>query len=114
MFYMHFIQFYAFSGTKLLTRCHNANSLFSAVVGFRKALKEISAKLETSQPGIIFRIFASRRTEDETKTGPEGPTSPGGAAHMPAAPGGEESPSGAHRPRSFAHINPPDLKTLYG
>ena len=34
----HFI---AFSGTNLLTRCHGASCLFSAVFGFRKVIKEI-------------------------------------------------------------------------
>jgi hypothetical protein len=29
--------FYAFSGTNLLTRCHSANSLFSAVFVFQKS-----------------------------------------------------------------------------
>ena len=82
---------YAFSGTNLLTRCHSASSLFSAVFGFRKVLKEIN------QPGIIFEIFASRRTEDETKKGREGPSLPAGAGPILAAPGGDEEPSGAHR-----------------
>jgi hypothetical protein len=30
-------RFYAFSGTNLLTRCHSANSLFSAVFVFQKS-----------------------------------------------------------------------------
>ena len=88
--------------------------MFSAVFGFRKALKEISAKLETSQPVFILGIFATRRTRDEKKRGREAASSPGGAAPLPAAPGGEEAPSGAHRPRPPAHINPPDLKTPEG
>ena len=106
--------FYAFYGTKLLTRCHSVDSLFSAVFGFRKALTEISAKLETSQPVFIFGIFATRKTKDETKKDREGPTSPGGAGPILAVPGGEEAPSAGHRPRSFAHINPPDLKNPDG
>ena len=106
--------FYAFSATNLLTRCRSASSLFFAVFGFTKALKKISAKLETSQPRFIFGIFASRKTKDKTKRGRKATLSPGGAAPLPAAPGGEEVPSGAHRPRSFVHINPPDLKTEYG
>ena len=38
--------FYAFSGTNLLTRCHSASSLFSAVFGFRKSIKEIFSELD--------------------------------------------------------------------
>jgi hypothetical protein len=30
-------RFYAFSGTNLLTRCHNASSLFSAIFVFQKS-----------------------------------------------------------------------------
>ena len=69
IFYTHFVLFYAFSATNLLTRCHSANSLFAAVFSFRTALKEISAKLETSQPGFIFGIFASRKTEEGPRDG---------------------------------------------
>ena len=77
--------------------------MFSAVFGFRKVLKEIFAKLEIKQPEFIFGIFVSRGTVDETKRGREAPSSTGGAAHKPVKPGGEEDPSDAHRPRSFAH-----------
>jgi hypothetical protein len=38
--------FYAFSGTNLLTRCHSASSLFSAVLCFRKATHEILSELD--------------------------------------------------------------------
>ena len=37
--------FYAFSGTNLLTRCHSASSLFSAVFGFRNPTRKISSEL---------------------------------------------------------------------
>ena len=36
--------FYAFSRTNLLTRCHSASSLFSAVFHFRNPRKEISSE----------------------------------------------------------------------
>src|SRR3954465_11320221 len=38
--------FYTFSVTDLLTRCHSASCLFSAVFGFRKASKEIFSELD--------------------------------------------------------------------
>ena len=75
-------------------------------------LKEISAKLEINQPGIIFGIFASRGTEDKTKRGREEPTPPAGAGPILAAPGGDVAPSGAHQPRSFTHKYLPGLKIL--
>jgi hypothetical protein len=34
---LHFVVFYAFSRTNLLTRCHSASSLFSAVFVFQKS-----------------------------------------------------------------------------
>jgi hypothetical protein len=47
--------FYAFSRTNLLTRCHSASSLFSAVLCFRKATQEIFSELdETKAKGPIF------------------------------------------------------------
>src|SRR3954465_10587368 len=38
--------FYTFSVTDLLTSCHSANCLFSAVFGSRKASKEIFSELD--------------------------------------------------------------------
>jgi hypothetical protein len=37
MFCLHFVAFYANFGTNLLTRCHSANSLFSAIFVFQKS-----------------------------------------------------------------------------
>src|SRR3954465_6728101 len=37
--------FYMFFGTNLLTSCHSASCLFSAVFGFRKVSKEIFSEL---------------------------------------------------------------------
>jgi hypothetical protein len=34
---LHFMAFYAFSGTNLLTRCHSVSSLFSAIFVFQKS-----------------------------------------------------------------------------
>jgi hypothetical protein len=41
--------FYAFSRTNLLTRCHSASSLFSAVFCFRKATQEIFLELDETK-----------------------------------------------------------------
>jgi hypothetical protein len=40
---------YVFSGTNLLTRCHSASSLFSAVLCFRKATQEIFLELNKTK-----------------------------------------------------------------
>ena len=50
--------FYAFSGTNLLTRCHSASSLFSAVFGFRKLLLEIFSELHETKGQVP--IFPAR------------------------------------------------------
>ena len=50
--------FYAFSGTNLLTRCHSASSLFSAVFGFRKLLQEIFSELHETKGQVP--IFPAR------------------------------------------------------
>ena len=50
--------FYAFSGTNLLTRCHSASSLFSAVFGFRKLLLEIFSELHETKGQVP--IFPTR------------------------------------------------------
>ena len=99
--------FYAFSGTNLLTRCHSASSLFSAVFGFTNPLKEIFSELdETKTKGLrISETF--QKSEGVKETGPEAPTSRGGAAPPLAVPGPEVGPSGLHRLRPFAYIYRP-------
>jgi hypothetical protein len=44
--------FYAFSGTNLLTRCHSASSLFSAVLCFRKVTQEIFSELDETKAEV--------------------------------------------------------------
>jgi hypothetical protein len=47
-------RFYAFSGTNLLTRCHNASSCFLLFLCFRKVTQEFSELDETkAEPPII-------------------------------------------------------------
>jgi hypothetical protein len=61
--------FYAFSGTNLLMRCHNASSLFSAVLCFRKVTQEIFSELDETKDEHpeIYQSF--QRTEEETERG---------------------------------------------
>ena len=55
MFYHTLYHFIAFSGTNLLTRCHSASCLFSAVFGFRKVTQEIFSELDETktEPPIL-------------------------------------------------------------
>jgi hypothetical protein len=68
-------RFYAFSGTNLLTRCHNASSLLSAIFVFQKSytgnILEIGQN--KSRTSYFYRSFA--KTEDEMEEG-QGPATP--------------------------------------
>jgi hypothetical protein len=59
--------FYAFSGTNLLTRCHSAISLFSAVFVFQKSYTGNILRIgrNKSQTSYFYRSFA--KTKDETE-----------------------------------------------
>jgi hypothetical protein len=63
--------FMHFSGTNLLTRCHSASSLFSAILCFRKVTQEIFSKLDKikAKPPNIYRSF--QKTEEEMEGGPQ-------------------------------------------
>jgi hypothetical protein len=60
-------RFYAFSGTNLLTRCHNASSLFSVVFVFQKSHIEniLGIGQNKSRTSYFYRSFA--KTEYETE-----------------------------------------------
>jgi hypothetical protein len=64
--------FYAFSGTNLLTRCHSASFLFSAVFVFQKSYTEniLEIGLNKSQSSYFFRHKTESKAE--TEGGPEG------------------------------------------
>jgi hypothetical protein len=66
--------FYAISRTNLLTRCHSASSLFSAVFVFQKSY--IGNILRIGQNKFWNSYFFRTKDEDQTGAG-EGP----GAAH---------------------------------
>jgi hypothetical protein len=59
--------FYAFSGTNLLTRCHSASSLFSAVFVFQKSNTGniLGIGRNKSRTSYFYRSFA--KTKDETE-----------------------------------------------
>jgi hypothetical protein len=60
-------RFYAFSGTNLLTICHSASSLFSAVFVFQKSYTGniLRIRWNKSQTSYFYQSFA--KTEDETE-----------------------------------------------
>jgi hypothetical protein len=52
VFRLHFMSFYAFSGTNLLTRCHSANSCFLLFFCFRKVTQAIFSELDKMKPKV--------------------------------------------------------------
>jgi hypothetical protein len=58
MFCLHFVAFYAFSGTNLLTRCHSASSCFLLFFYSRLLPMEIFSELDKTKPEVP--IFLSR------------------------------------------------------
>jgi hypothetical protein len=78
--------FYAFSGTNLLTSCHSASSLFSAILCFRKVTQEIFSELDETKDSHpdISRSF--QRAEEEMEQGHEVASHQGGAAQPLAMP----------------------------
>jgi hypothetical protein len=75
--------FYAFSGTNLLTRCHSASSLFSAIFVFQKSYTGniLGIGQNKSQTSYFYRSFA--KTEDETEGGPGARLTTGGRSPAP-------------------------------
>jgi hypothetical protein len=74
--------FYAFSRTNLLTRCHSASSLFSAIFVFQKSYTGNILRIGRNKrrTSYFYRSFA--KTEDETE-GVQEPGSPPGARPSP-------------------------------
>jgi hypothetical protein len=71
MFYYTSWRFYAFSITNLLTRCHSASSLFSAVLCFRKATQKIFSELDETKAKVS--IFPNmRRCPNQRRRGARG------------------------------------------
>jgi hypothetical protein len=79
-------RFYAFSRTNLLTRCHSATSLFSAVFVLQKSYTGniLGIGRNKSRTSYFYRSFA--KTKDETKGAQELGSPQGGAAQPLAAP----------------------------
>jgi hypothetical protein len=72
---LHFVAFYAFSRTNLLTRCHSTSSLFSAIFVFQKSYTGniLGIGRNKSPTFYFYRSFVKK--EDETEGG-QGLTKP--------------------------------------
>jgi hypothetical protein len=77
--------FHAFSGTNLLTRCHSASSLFSAVLCFKKVTQEIFSELDETKAEHLDIKRSFQKTEEERELSQRLVSPPGGAAQTLAA-----------------------------
>jgi hypothetical protein len=59
--------FYAFSGTNLLTRCHSASSLFSAVFVFQKSYIWNILEIGRNKSQTFYFSWSIMKSEDETE-----------------------------------------------
>jgi hypothetical protein len=79
---LHFVAFYAFSGTNLLTRCHSASTLFSTVFVFQKSYT--GKILGIGQNKSRSSYFSRSKAESKAKTeGDQEPPTPWGGAGQP-------------------------------
>jgi hypothetical protein len=76
--------FYAFSGTNLLTRCHSASSLFSAVFVFQKSYTGNILGIGWNKNRTSQYLPSFQKTEEEMERG-HGPASPPGVTAQPLA-----------------------------
>src|SRR3954462_2684241 len=94
-----------FYGTNLLTSCHSASCLFSAVFGFRKASKEIFSELDGTKAKVNISPRRTRSPE-ERRRGATGRPHPLGAG-PPWAPHGQGvGPLATSEPRLFSYKKP--------
>jgi hypothetical protein len=56
--------FYAFYGTNLLTRCHNASSYFLLFLCFRKVTQEIFSELDETKANVPIYLTQRRSPEE--------------------------------------------------
>src|SRR3954466_692399 len=81
-----FIQYLAFSGTNLLTRCHSASSCFLLFLCFRKVVHEIFLELHGTKTQYLIipsQIHSQKGSCRGNMWRPDtGPTRPGLAPHL--------------------------------
>jgi hypothetical protein len=99
-------RFYAISGNNLLTRCHSASSLFSAIFVFLKSYTGNILGIGRNKFLSLILPGSFQRTEEEAEWGHEGPTHQAGAAQALAAPPWCEEPLAAPGPRHLGVRRP--------
>jgi hypothetical protein len=59
--------FYAYSGTNILTRCHSASSLFSAIFVFQKSYTGNILRIGRNKSQTFYFSWSVTKSEDETE-----------------------------------------------
>jgi hypothetical protein len=83
--------FYAFSGTNLLMRCHSASYCFLLFLCFKKVTQEIFSELDKTKAGVPIYL-TRRRSPKERRRGAEGSRTIGWRGPPLAAPLGGVDP----------------------
>ena len=94
-----------FYGTNLLTSCHSASCLFSAVFGSRKASKEIFSELDRTKAQVNISPEGTWSLEGRQR-GEPGRPHPRVARPALSAPPLGVGPLALHRPCPFAYKKP--------
>ena len=98
------LHFYTFSGTNLLTRCHSASSLFSAVFVFQKSCTGNILGIGRNKSQSQYFTVTKTKSEGETKRSHRGAKPPLGAARPGPAPRHGVAHPGGHRHRPSAYL----------
>jgi hypothetical protein len=102
-------KFYAFSGTNLLTRCHSASSLFSAIFVFQQSYTGNILGIGRNEARSSYFPPTRDGVQRRVRGVPGGGHTIGWRAPWPAPPHGV-GPSGALWHRPSAYIKPPTWK----
>jgi hypothetical protein len=98
--------FYAFSRTNLLTRCHSASSLFSAVFVFQKSYTGNILGIGRNKSQSSYFSWSVTESKAETEGRHEAAMPPHGAGYPQVVPGTGVGPWSTSRRRPFAYIFP--------
>jgi hypothetical protein len=85
-------RFHAISETNLLTRCHRASSLFSAVFVFQKSYTGNILRIGQTEDQNYYFSRMEDKDQKRAEGGPEGSLTIRGRAPLLAAPPGGETP----------------------
>jgi hypothetical protein len=106
---------YAFFETNLLTRCHSASSIFSAIFVFQISYTGNILGIGRNKSRISYFYRSFVKTEDEMEGG-QGPATPWGGAAQPLAapPGGEATwPTSWRCPFTYKFSSPGKMDRFF-